>query len=163
AAGSSGAGRIDGVASDFQTSGIVRRSIRLLVTTRPVAWLSARYLPTIDRLAFRLSRGRFTPSAWITGLPVVQMTSTGARTGTPPTVRLLGIPDGGGYLVIAANFGDSRNPAWYHNVRAHPHVTVTTGQTTGDYAAHELDGDERAAGFDRALLLNPGWTRFRER
>ena len=149
--------------SEFDAAGLLQRRMRLLVTTRPVAWLSARYLPGLDRLAFRLTRGRVTPSAWITGLPIVQMTTVGARTGQPRTVRLLGIPHGDGYLIIAANFGEEENPAWYYNVRAHPRVTITTSATSRDYDVHELEGDERAAGFDRALLLNPGWTRFRER
>jgi deazaflavin-dependent oxidoreductase (nitroreductase family) len=151
-----------GVGSEFRATGLVRRGMRLLVTTRPVAWLSARYLPKFDRLAYRVTRGTVTPSALITGLPIVEMTTTGARTGQPRTVRLLGIPDGGDYLVVAANFGEKSNPAWYHNVRAFPRVTVTIGATSREYDVHELTGDQRAAGFDRALSLNPGWTRFRE-
>jgi deazaflavin-dependent oxidoreductase (nitroreductase family) len=133
--------------------------MRLLVTTRPIAWLSARYLPTLDRFAFRVTRGRFTPSAWVTGLPIVTMTTTGARSGRPQTVRLLGIPEGDGYLVVAANFGAGVNPAWYYNVRAHLRVTIDSG----GYDVTELQDDERDAGFERALALNPGWTRFRER
>lgn len=97
-------------------------------------------------------------SAWVTGLPIVSMTTVGARTGIPRTVRLLGIPDGDGYLVIAANFGDRTNPAWYHNVLADPRVTIADR----DFVVSELSGDDRDAGFDRALSLNPGWTRFRE-
>lgn len=149
--------------SDFATSGVLRRGVRLLVTTRPIAWLSARYLAGIDRVAFRATGGRFTPSAWLTGLPVIRLTTTGARSGQPRTVRLLGVPDGRGYLVIAANFGDDRNPAWYHNVRKLPRVTVETDSGAAEYDAVQLEGDERSAGFDRALALNPGWTRFRRR
>lgn len=142
--------------SEFASAGPLYRAVRVLVTTRPVAWLSARYLPTLDRLAFRWTGGRITPSALVTGLPVVQMTTTGARSGQPRTVRLLGIPDGRGYLVVAANFGQRSNPAWYANVRADPRVTIAD---TG-YEVRELHGDERDAGFDRALMLNPGWRRF---
>lgn len=132
--------------------------MRLLVTTRPVAWLSSRYLPELDRRVFGWSRGRVTLSAWVTGLPVVQLTTVGARTGRPRTVRLLGIPDGDGYLVVAANFGERSHPAWYHNVRAHPQVAIAERRFT----ARELVADEREAGFERALVLNPGWRRFRE-
>jgi deazaflavin-dependent oxidoreductase (nitroreductase family) len=149
--------------AEFAEAGFVRRRVRLLVTTQPIARLSARLLPGLDRIAYRLSRGRLTPSAWITGLPVVQMTTTGARTGQPRTVRLLGVPHGDGFLVVAANFGDARNPAWYYNTLAHPRVTVTAGAPRGDYEVRELSGEERTAGFDRALLLNPGWSRFRQR
>lgn len=149
--------------TEFGASGTLRRGLRLLVTTRPVAFLSARYLPSIDRVAFRWTRGRVTPSAVITGLPIIQMTTIGARSGRPRTVRLLGVPDGDGFLVIAANFGGESHPAWYFNVRAHPRVTITTGDEQRDYDVRELAGDERSDGYDRALLLNPGWTRFRDR
>jgi deazaflavin-dependent oxidoreductase (nitroreductase family) len=151
------------VVVEYRGSGPLRRVARLLVTTRPVAWLSARYLPTIDRVVFGLTSGTVTPSALLTGLPVVEVATIGARTGLPRTVRLLGIPDGADLLLVAANFGQPTNPAWYYNLRACRRVTVTAYGTSGEYDVTELTGSQRDAGFDRALTLNPGWRRFRDR
>jgi deazaflavin-dependent oxidoreductase (nitroreductase family) len=147
--------------SDFGSAGPVRRGVRLLVTRGPVAALSARFLPTLDAYAVRLVG---TPlSAWLTGLPIVELTTTGARSGEPRVNRVMGIPTDVGYLVVAANFGATRNPAWYANLRAHPAVEVTDATGAAPYVARELGGAEREAGFARALELNPGWRRFQER
>lgn len=148
---------------DFGESGVLRQQLRLLATRRPVAWLSARLLPGIDSHVHRLTRGRVTLSAWITGLPVVAMQTTGARSGELRLARVLGIPSADGFLVVAANFGQAGNPAWYHNLRAHPRAFVHADRGTGEYEARELCGEEREHAFQLAISLNPGWRRFKER
>jgi deazaflavin-dependent oxidoreductase (nitroreductase family) len=148
-------------ASDFSfaAAGPVRRRVRLLVTTGPVAAVSARVLPSLDRQAFRLTGGRFTPSAWVTGLPVIELETTGARSGVPRAARVLGVPVAEGHLVVAANFGATSHPAWYFNLRRHPSATAA-GEPV---VAEELHGPDREAGFELAASLNPGWRRFAER
>jgi deazaflavin-dependent oxidoreductase (nitroreductase family) len=111
----------------YATSGALRRSARRRATSRPVAGLSARLLPGLDHATYRLTRGRLVFSAWATELPVLLLTTKGARTGQPRTARVLGIPDGDGFVVVGANFGQRANPAWYHNLRAHPRVWVVAG------------------------------------
>ncbi len=103
--------------------------------SRPWAWLSARVLHRIDRVACRATRGRTTFSAWMSGLPVVLLTTTGARMGQPRTTPVLGIPAGDGLVVIAASFGRREHPAWYHNLRADPRVTVTVTSVRRTYDA----------------------------
>ncbi|MBL7258375.1 nitroreductase family deazaflavin-dependent oxidoreductase [Paractinoplanes lichenicola] len=147
----------------FTEAGPLRRLVRLAVTSRPLAWLSVRYLAPIDRLALRATGGRGTFSGWVSGLPVVQLTTTGARTGQRRTTPVLGVPDGDGLVVIAANFGETRHPAWYHNLRAHPQATVTHGATRRDFTAVELEGEDRDRRFAAAVRMNPGWLRFRSR
>ena len=71
----------------------------------------ARALPQIDRAFYRLSRGHTTFSAWVSGLPVVMLTSTGARTGKPRTVPVLGLPDGDRLVVIASTMAGPVIPA----------------------------------------------------
>lgn len=147
----------------YAEAGPVRRAVRLAVTSRPVARLSVRLLPGLDRAVFRLTGGRVTPSAWVSGLPVVLLRTTGARTGQVREARVLGVPDGHGLVVIAANFGQPTNPAWYHNVRANPEVTVVDGGVSRGFRAEELTGAERDRQFERAVRMNPGWLRFRDR
>lgn len=55
----------------FEETGRVRRAVRIAVTSRPVAALSARFLPGIDRLTSRPTSGRGVFSAWATGLPII--------------------------------------------------------------------------------------------
>jgi len=145
----------------YTEASVMRRMVRQATTSRPLAWLSARVLHRIDRVAFRSTRGRFTFSMWMSGLPVVMLTTIGARTGQPRTTPVLGIPDGDRLVVVAANFGQRRHPAWSHNLRAHPKVSVTVDGVTREYDAHELAGEERDRQFQQAVKMNPGWLRYR--
>lgn len=139
----------------------VRRLVRRATTSRPLAWLSARLLHRIDGVVQRATGGRSTFSGWVSGLPVVLLTTTGARTGLARTTPVLGIPDGEALVIIAANFGRTTHPAWLHNVRRTPAVAVAVDGTSRDYDGTELTGDERDHWFARAVELNPGWLRYR--
>ena len=145
----------------YADAGLLRRVVRQATTSRPLAWLSARVLHRFDRLVQRASGGRATFSGWVSGLPVVLLTTTGARTGLPRTTPVLGIPDGDGFVVIASNFGKQQHPAWYHNLVADPAVTLTVDGVTTAFEARRLTGRERAEHFGTALELNPGWLRYR--
>ena len=72
------------------------------------------------------------------------LTTTGAKSGRPRTVPLLYFADGADLVVIGSKGGHPRHPAWYHNVRAHPQVTVYARGTRGEYQAREAHGAERA-------------------
>ena len=77
------------------------------------------------------------------GRNLLLLTTTGARTGQERTSPMMFVPDGDRILVIASNAGAVRHPNWYHNLVAHPDVTV---EVTGDtYRAHArtLEGEER--------------------
>jgi deazaflavin-dependent oxidoreductase (nitroreductase family) len=148
---------------NYTASGVIRRRMRLMVAAWPVAQLSPHFLPPLDHFLYRVTRGRFTFSAWTTGMPVVVLTTKGARTGQPRTSRVLGIPDGDGFIVIAANFGQRFHPGWYYNLLADPQVSVVAGDTKGTFYARELDGDDRERGYQSALSMNPAWPRYQER
>jgi len=139
--------------SGYDEAGVVRRMVRQAVTSQPVA----RLLPALDRGLFRATRGRLLFSAWIGGLPVVSLTTVGARTGQPRATRVLGIPEGDGLIVVGVNFGRPTNPSWYYNIRANPRVLVVDQGIERGYEARELLGEERDQGFDRVLAINPGW------
>jgi deazaflavin-dependent oxidoreductase (nitroreductase family) len=139
----------------------VRRLIRRATTSRPLAWLSARVLHRIDGVVVRATKGRGTFSGWVSGLPVVLLTTTGARSGLARTTPVLGIPDDDALIVLAANFGKTTHPSWFHNVRATPAVSVAVDGVTREYDAVVLAGAERDRWFERAVELNPGWLRYR--
>jgi deazaflavin-dependent oxidoreductase (nitroreductase family) len=50
------------------------------------------------------------------GIPAVIVTTTGAKSGRPRTVALLGVPHHDGVAVIASNYGSHEHPAWYYNL-----------------------------------------------
>lgn len=143
--------------------GAFQRRVQNAAATRPVAWLSARILHRVDGAVFRASRSRNTLSAAVSGLPIVMLTTVGARTGQRRTCPVVGIPDGDRIVVIASNFGQERHPSWYHNLRACPRAEVSADGVTMAYEAHELGGDEWEYWYQRGVDLNPGWTAYRAR
>ena len=117
----------------------------------------------IDTFVSRHSTGRLTFSSWVSGLPVVMLTTTGARTGMSRTVPLVGIRDGAALVVIASNFGRTRSPGWYHNLRSDPRASVTVHGTTWHVVAPEIDGAEREWFFQQGVHMHPGWAHYRRR
>ncbi|MFC4014969.1 nitroreductase/quinone reductase family protein [Nonomuraea purpurea] len=94
------------------------------------------------------------------GARLLLLTTVGAKTGARHTTPLGYLPDGDRILVIASAGGAPRHPAWYHNLRANPQVTVEDGAFTYQAKAVVLEGDERDRMFARAVELDPGWGRY---
>ena len=72
---------------------------------------------------FRVTRGRLMGKF---ELPVLLLTTTGARTGRKQTSPLLYVEEDGALLVPASLWGGPHNPAWYYNCVANPEVVVET-------------------------------------
>jgi deazaflavin-dependent oxidoreductase (nitroreductase family) len=146
-----------------QRKGPLRRLVQMVAAIVPMSWVPVRALPRIDHGFYRLSRGHSTFSAWISGLPVVMLTSTGARTGQPRTIPVLGLPDGDRLVVIASNYGRPDNPGWYHNLLAHPRAVVTWEGSSVQMQARELKGEERQVHVARGLEAYPWWEQYHRR
>ncbi|MBP6016997.1 MAG: nitroreductase family deazaflavin-dependent oxidoreductase [Candidatus Promineofilum sp.] len=141
----------------------VQHFMRGLIATRPAAWLLANTIHHLDQAVFRLSGGRTTAAALFTGLPILTLTTTGAKSGRTRAVTLVGVPDGRNIILIASNWGQKSNPAWYHNVRAYPRVAVSQDGQTHSYTAHELLGRERDAAWSKAVAIYPGYRGYAAR
>jgi hypothetical protein len=89
---------------------------------------SDRHRARLDQLVSKLTGGKRSFAAIAAGLPSVILTATGAKSGKPRTVALLGIPHPDGVAVVAANYGDAKHPAWYHKLKANPAATVVKCQ-----------------------------------
>jgi deazaflavin-dependent oxidoreductase (nitroreductase family) len=121
----------------------VQRALRSAASTRPTARLFALLMHHLDRPVMRLTGGRASATSLLTGLPIVELTTTGARTGLPRTLPIIGVPDGDRLVLVASNYGNRRHPAWYHNLRAHPGCTVRLGREERPMRAYEAEGQER--------------------
>jgi deazaflavin-dependent oxidoreductase (nitroreductase family) len=129
----------------------------------PGSWMFARTLHRIDKPVYRLTGGRHTFANLISGLPVVMLTTTGARSGAQRTVPVLGLPTTDGLAVIASNFGQRSHPAWYYNLRANPEGHVTVDGATRRFRAREATGEERARIWAVGLKVYPGWSQYEVR
>lgn len=141
----------------------LQKVLRRFAGSGPGSWLFARILHRIDRPVYRLTRGRHTFASLVSGIPVVMLTTTGARSGRPRTVPVLGLPTEDGLAVIASNFGQHRHPAWYHNLRATPEGEVAVGGSTQRFRAVEAHGDRRARIWEQGLRVYPGWSQYERR
>jgi deazaflavin-dependent oxidoreductase (nitroreductase family) len=131
-----------------------------IAATRAGAWFFARTLHHIDRALLRLSRDQVTLPGVVAGLPVLTVTTTGARTGLRRSVPLVGVPAGEDIAVLGTSFGQPRTPGWHHNMRADPKVEVTYRNKTIKAIAREAGDEERTAIWDRARTIYMGYEAY---
>ncbi len=102
---------------------------------------------------FRASRSKV--GGPLDGRPLLLLTTTGAKSGQRRTTPMMYIPAGDCLLVIASNLGAPTHPDWYHNLVAHPDVTVEVGTETFDATAVVTEGEERHQLWTRIVELYP--------
>ncbi len=148
------------MAHPYGEAGRFHRAVRTFGTTALGAALFAPILNRLDNAVLRITRGRWTAFQFLTGARSVQLTTTGARSGQPRTVNLLGLPHPDGLGLLASNFGRESHPAWYHNLLATPEASVRVGGETWRVTARIATPDERAAIWSEGLALVPGWRKY---
>jgi len=98
-----------------------------------------------------------------TGLPVIIVTSLGARSGNLRKTPLMRVEHDGSYALVASQGGAPTHPVWYHNLRAHPEVEIQDGPTKRTYTVRELSGDERTTWWDRAVEAFPDYADYQKK
>ena len=139
-----------------------QRLFQQFLALRPVTWLMARVLHHADALLLRLSRGKLTFSQF-SGLPIIELTATGAKSGKQRTLPLAGYPDDEKIILIASNFGQKHSPAWYYNLKANPECTVKKDRRAEVYIAREADGQEYEGYYDMAISYYVGYAVYKQR
>jgi deazaflavin-dependent oxidoreductase (nitroreductase family) len=89
------------------------------------------------------------------GTPLLLLTTTGAKSGERRTTPMGYRADGDRLIVWASNGGSPTNPDWYHNLVAHPHVTVEVGTETFDAIAGVTEDAERDQLWTQLVALYP--------
>jgi deazaflavin-dependent oxidoreductase (nitroreductase family) len=130
------------------------------VSSRPGAWFYVHIAPHIDRPLMRVSRGRLGFGGRRAGI----LRHIGAKSGTERTTPLLFMRVGEDVVLIASRGGDSRNPAWYHNLKANPEVSFTALGEERRYRAREAEGAERARLWEKVCTERyTGYATYQER
>lgn len=117
--------------------------------------LTGEYAPSTSDWAreqaerFEASGG--TEANTLKGVPIIVMTSLGATSGKLRKTPLMRVEHDGSYAVVASKGGAPEHPTWYHNLLAHPLVELQDGPVKRDYTVRELDGEERATWWRRAV------------
>jgi deazaflavin-dependent oxidoreductase (nitroreductase family) len=147
----------------FADANPAQKVLRRFAGSGPGSWIFARVAHRIDRPLYRLTRGSHTLASLISGIPVVMLTTTGARSGRPRTVPVLGLPTDDGLAVIASNFGQHSQPAWYYNLRANPEGSVAVDGRSRRFRAVEAQGERRERIWQEGLRVYPGWSQYERR
>lgn len=101
-----------------------------------------------------------TDGTTLNGRPVVVLTTTGAKTGKLRKTPLMRVEHDGEYAAVASLGGAPKNPVWYHNVVADPHVELQDGTVKQDMTAREVTGDEKAVWWERAVAAFPDYAEY---
>lgn len=139
------------------------RVLAHFTSTRIGTWLTYLTFYPLERLTLRLTHGQHTLSNLLWGLPVMLLTTTGAKSGQLHQTPLLTVVDGDQVILIASNWGRSHHPAWYYNLCAHPQATLSLQNHTQTYAAQEATEAERDKYWPMANVLYPGYSAYRRR
>jgi deazaflavin-dependent oxidoreductase (nitroreductase family) len=99
--------------------------LRVLAPTRPFAAFYRRVGPRLDRFLIRASSGRVASRLY--GLPVLLLSTTGAKSGQTRTTPLLYVRDGLDFAVAGTNFGHPAHPGWTANLLAGPAAAIEIG------------------------------------
>lgn len=111
--------------------------------------------------AYEASGG--TAAAELRGMPVIVLTSVGAKTGLLRKTALMRVEDDGRYAVVASLGGAPKHPVWYFNLVKNPHVELQDGAEKHDYLAREVSGDEKAIWWERAVAAYPPYADYQEK
>jgi deazaflavin-dependent oxidoreductase (nitroreductase family) len=97
------------------------------------------------------------------GMPVVVLTSVGAKTGKLRKTALMRVEHDGQYAVVGSLGGAPKHPVWVFNLRKQPKVELQDGPDKHDYLAHETEGDEREIWWERAVAAFPNYAGYQRK
>ncbi len=147
----------------FRPANRVQRALQAMVATRPGAWVFSRVLPMLDTSVQRLTKRRHTVASLLAGLPVVDLTTTGRKSGRPRTTHLIAIPHEGCLALIGSNFAQPTTPAWVLNLEAQPAATLSYRGTAVPVVARPASEAEHAAVLTRSEPLYGGYRKYQSR
>lgn len=107
---------------------------------------------------FRANGGKV--GGYFEGMPMVLLTTTGAKSGQPRVSPLAYLRDGDRLLVFGTNAGADTDPLWFRNLLADPKVTVEIGTDRYAATATPLEGEERDRLWDAQVASSPAFAKY---
>ncbi len=122
------------------------------------------YLPSTSewarRQAERYEASNGTEANLLRGVPIIVLTTVGAKSGGLRKTALMRVEHDGRYAVVASKGGAPDEPKWAENMRRHPQVQLQDGAAKRDYLARELSGDERDDWWSRSTAVWPDYDAY---
>jgi len=107
-----------------------------------------------------ITGGQSTLTSLASGLPVLWLTSVGARSGLARTSPLLGFPLGEEMAVIGTSFGQKTTPGWVHNLEAHPDASAVYRGNEVRVVARRAESEETKLVWETAASAYPGYANY---
>jgi deazaflavin-dependent oxidoreductase (nitroreductase family) len=101
--------------------------------------------------------------AELLGMPIIVLTSVGAKSGLLRKTALMRVEHDGEYAVVASLGGAPKHPVWYFNLVKNPNVELQDGAVKKDFVAREVTGDEKAVWWQRAVAAYPPYADYQEK
>ncbi|MGW1067690.1 nitroreductase family deazaflavin-dependent oxidoreductase [Streptomyces aureus] len=98
-----------------------------------------------------------------TGMPVIILTTRGAKSGKIRKTPLMRVEHDGRYAVVASLGGAPKHPVWYHNVVSDPHVELQDGPERKEFTAREITGEEKDRWWERAVAAYPPYADYQKK
>jgi F420H(2)-dependent quinone reductase len=96
-----------------------------------------------------------------TGMPIIVIGMRGAKSGKVRKTALMRVEHGGEYALVASKGGAPEHPEWFYNLEAHPdEVTVQDGPAPFRVTVREVEGDEKAEWWERAVAAYPPYAEY---
>ncbi|MEU0685501.1 nitroreductase family deazaflavin-dependent oxidoreductase [Streptomyces uncialis] len=96
-------------------------------------------------------------------MPVVVLTTLGARSGKLRKSPVMRVEHEGRYAAVASLGGAPNNPVWYHNLLGDPRLELQDGPVRQDMTAREVTGAERDEWWERAVAAFPDYAAYQEK
>ena len=97
------------------------------------------------------------------GMPVVVLTTRGAKSGKLRKNPLMRVEHAGAYALVASLGGSHRHPVWYYNLKADPQIELQDGPVRRDMTVREVTGEEKALWWGRAVEAYPDYDDYQKK
>ncbi len=141
----------------------LQNSLLKFTSSKTGARMASRILHPLDKAILKISNNRRSLTSLLSGIPVIVLTTTGAKSGKFRTVPLLGVIKGEDVFLIASNWGQARHPSWYYNLKANPEAQMSIGKKSGQYIARDATDAEREEYWAEAVNMYTGYAEYKKR
>ena len=156
-------GLADDLGYHLSRPNVLQRLIQAFASTRPGAWLFSKVLRHLDDVVGRLTSGRTSAPEVLAGLPVIDVVTTGRKSGLPRRSHLIAVPIDDTLALLGTNFGQPSTPAWVLNLEADPRAAVTYRRRTVEASARAATEDEKARVLAGSAQVYGGYLKYQQR
>ena len=139
----------------------LQRLLHRIVIIRPISMFFAPRMHRMDFWMLKLTRGKYTLSQ-LAGWTIVQLTTTGAKSGQERTMPLIATLDGDKIGLIASSFGRKNNPGWYYNLKANPVCFINQNGEKVCFEAREVAGEEYEKYWQMGSSIYAGYEAYKK-